>query len=104
MLSSSQVSKVESRMVSQLLSPVDSDFDSNCRLVGILNNLPHACKFPLSLSLTLPLFVDATRKALLGVYLIFHMPPQLLPPRRLLTDQLHHCTTTLSGYVNCLHK
>jgi len=44
--------------------------------------------------------VDATRRALLGVYLIFHMPPQLLPPRRLLTDQLQHhhtaphCTTT----------
>lgn len=46
----------------------------------------------------------AAAGALLGVYLIFHMPPQLLPPRRLLTggSSLHR-TGTLR-YVNCLHK
>lgn len=52
---------------------------SPCRivawLVGILNNLPQACKFPLKMP---PPSKRSASKTQLGVYLIFHMPPQLL--------------------------
>jgi len=107
-----KVSKCESRMVSQLLSPVDSGQSTSWDSKQLATCLQVSAAVAAAVAVTV---VDATRRALLGVYLIFHMPPQLLPPRRLLTDQLqhhfaphcttlHHNSTTLSGYVNCLHK